>query len=119
MPKNIENRDSDFSNANNGEDSAIEFKGKKIFRIVRPSDRVEYALTVEDVVLLKTKFGDKLMAVDHEGNAIFLNQTIINKLLGMGIDKSNKLKGKTLYLEARDIFVRGLPKKMYDLKGVE
>jgi hypothetical protein len=100
-------------------DGVIEFEGKKIYRIVRAGDRAELNLQVQDVEALDTKYGKKLIVIDKEGNAIILNQTIINKLLGKGITNSEELKGKTLFLQTKEVLVRGNIKKMFDLAGVE
>jgi hypothetical protein len=100
-------------------DGVIEFEGKRIYRIVRAGERSEMTLVVQDVQALDTKYGKKIVVIDRDGNAILLNQTMINKLLARGIDNSEKLKGKTLYLESRDVLVRGNLKKMFDIVGVE
>jgi hypothetical protein len=100
-------------------DGVIEFEGKKVYRIVRASDRAEMTLVVQDVQVLDTKYGRRIVVIDKDGNAILLNQTMINKLLARGINNSEKLKGKTLYLESKEVLVRGNIKKMFDLAGVE
>jgi fructose-specific component phosphotransferase system IIB-like protein len=101
------------------ENGVIEVEGKRLYRIVRPSDRAEFNLVVQDVQAIDTKFGRKILVIDKDGNAIILNQTMINKFLGKGITNSDQLKGKTLYLQSKEVLVRGNIKKMYDLKGVE
>jgi hypothetical protein len=103
----------------NEKDGVIEFEGKKIYKIVRPADRQEMSLVVQEVQKLNTKYGNKIVVIDRDGNAILLNQTMINKLLARGIDNSEKLKGKTLYFESKSVLVRGTERKMFDIVGVE
>jgi hypothetical protein len=119
MPKDVGNKNSEFSDIGKSEVSAVEFSGKRIFRIIKASERTELNIKVQDVQKITTRFGDRIIAISTEGDAVFLNQLIINKLLARGIDNSKKLIGKTLFLEAKSVLVKGIERKMFDLIGVE
>jgi hypothetical protein len=114
----VEEKEMKIENLDEGNSEEPEFP-KSVYReTVKPDQRSEFDLKIETVQILNTKFGQRFLLCGG-GQCIFGNKLLFTKLASYGITKPSQLIGKTLHLKSAEIYVRGIPKKMWKLEGVE